>query len=99
MYMARVRHESVHCLGLSGTLGSVAFLIIWRKLYFALVIMPIGHFHERNIYWNVNCKVLRQNCIYPKLLVVEESHVIFCSTAISIPSNLNTVKIKGRHRR
>ena len=97
--MARVIHESVHCIGLSGTPGSVVILVIWRKLYFAIVIMPIGHFHELNIYWNVNCNVLRQNCIYPRLQTVEESHVIFCSTIISIPSNLNKGKIKGRHRR
>jgi hypothetical protein len=74
-YMARERHESFHSINLSGTMGSVAVRIIWCKLYFALLIMPIGHFHERNIYWNVNCKVLWQNCIYTKLLVVEESHV------------------------
>jgi hypothetical protein len=56
-YMARVLHESVHCIGVSGTLGSVAVLITWRTLYFALVIMPVGHFHDCNIYWNVNCNV------------------------------------------
>lgn len=55
--MARVLHESVHCIGVSGTLGSVAVLITWRKLYFALVIIPVGHFHDCNIYWNVNCNV------------------------------------------